>query len=54
MVFQENSVYIILTMTMFITLQSFISLPCFVFVSAAVSDIHDLNQSKEENFENAF
>ena len=38
-------------MTMFITSQSFISLPSFMFVSAAVSEIHDLNQNKKK-FEN--
>ena len=38
-------------MTMFVTSQSFISLPSFMFVSAAVSEIHDLNQNKEK-FEN--
>ena len=38
-----------LTMTMFVTSQSFISLPSFMFVSAAVSEIHDLNQNKKEN-----
>ena len=32
---------------------SFISLPSFMFVSAAVSEIHDLNQNKKEKkFEN--
>ena len=42
-----------LTMTMFVTSQSFISLPSFMFVSAAVSEIHDLNQNKKEKkFEN--
>ena len=49
---KKYSVYIILTMTMFVTSQSFISLPSFMFVSAAVSEIHDLNQDKEK-FENA-
>ena len=40
-------------MTMFVTSQSFISLPSFMFVSAAVSEIHDLNQNKKEKkFEN--
>ena len=42
-------------MTMFVTSQSFISLPSFMFVSAAVSEIHDLNQNKlkkEKKFEN--
>ena len=38
-------------MTVFVTSQSFISLPDFMFVSAAVSEIHDLNQNKEK-FEN--
>ena len=45
---KKYSVYIILTMTMFVTSQSFISLPSFMFVSAAVSEIHDLNQNKKE------
>ena len=40
--------YIILTMTMFVTSQSFISLPSFMFVSAAVSEIHDLNHNKKD------
>ena len=40
-------------MTMFIASQSFISLPSFMFVSAAVSEIHDLKQNKK-NFENAY
>ena len=31
---------------------SFISLPSFMFVSTAVSEIHDLNQNKKKNFEN--
>ena len=39
----------ILTMMMFVGLQSFISLPGFIFVSAAVSEIHDLNQNKNNN-----
>ena len=47
---EKYSVYIILTMAMFIKSQSFISLPSFMFVSAAVSEIHDLNQNKK--FEN--
>ena len=42
-------------MMMFVTSQSFISLPSFMFVSAAVSEIHDLNQNKKEKkFENTF
>ena len=36
-------------MTMFVTSQNFISLPSFMFVSAVVSEIHDLNQNKEKN-----
>ena len=40
-------------MTMFVMSQSFISLPSFMFVSATVSEIHDLNQNKKEKkFEN--
>ena len=39
-------------MTMFVMSLSFISLQSFMFVSAAVSEIHDLNQNKEEKFEN--
>ena len=35
-------------MPMFIGSQSFISLPSFMFVSAAVSQIRKLNQNKEE------
>ena len=50
---KKYSVYIILTMTMYVTSQSFISLPSFMFVSAAVSEIHDLNQNKKEKFENS-
>ena len=40
----------------FVTSQSFISLPSFMFVSAAVSEIHDLNQNKEEkkNLQNRY
>ena len=53
---KKYSVYIILTMTMFVMSHSFISLPSFMFVNAAVSDIHDLNQKKkkEKNFENGY
>ena len=43
--FPRNTVF---TMTMFVTSRSFISLPSFMFVSAAVSEIHDLNQNKKE------
>ena len=42
---------IILTMTMFVGSQSFLSLLSFVFVSAAVSEIHESNQNKEEEEE---
>ena len=42
-----------LTMLMFVDgLLSFISLPSFMFVSAAVSDIRELNLNKEEEVEN--
>ena len=44
---RKYSVYIILTVTMFVTSQSFISLPCFMFVSAAVSEIHGLEPEQE-------
>ena len=43
---KKYSVYIILTVTMFVTSQSFISLPSFMFVSAAVSEIHNLNRTR--------
>ena len=39
-------------MTMFVKSQSLISLPSFMFVGVAVSEIHDLNQNKK-NFENS-
>ena len=40
-------------MLMFVDgLLSFISLPSFMFVSAAVSDIRELNLNKEEEVEN--
>ena len=35
-------------MAMLVGLQGFISLPSFMFVSAVVSDIHELNQNKKE------
>ena len=44
-VFQEIHV---LTMMMFVGSQSFISLPSFMFVSAAVSEISKWNQNKKE------
>ena len=34
-------------MTMFVGSQSFISLPSFMFVSVAVSEIRELKQNKE-------
>ena len=38
---------------MFVGSQSFISLPCFVFVSAVISEISESNQNKEKkSFEN--
>ena len=48
--------YTILTMTMFIGSQSFISLPSFVFVGAAVSDIRESNWNKEteKNLQNGY
>ena len=35
-------------MHMFVGSQSFISLPSFMFVSAVVSEIRELNQNKKE------
>ena len=35
-------------MTLFVGSQSYISPLCFMFVSAAVSDIRELNQNKKE------
>ena len=35
-------------MTMFVTSQNFISLPSFMFVIVAVSEVHDLNQNKNK------
>ena len=40
-----------LNMPMFIGSQSFISLPCFMFVSAVVSEIRKLKEKKEKNSE---
>ena len=39
---------ILLNMPMFVGSQSFISLPSFMFASAVVSEIHELNQNKEK------
>ena len=44
-VFQE----ILLNMTLFIGSQSYISPPSFMFASAPVSEIHELNQNKKKN-----
>ena len=41
-------VYILLNMPMFVGSQSFIYLPSFMFVSAVVSEIRELNQNKEK------
>ena len=35
-------------MTLFVGSQSFISLPSFMFVSAAVSELRESNQNKEK------
>ena len=43
--------YIILTMAMFVGSQSFISLPSFMFVGAAVSEKCKCNENKKNNFE---
>ena len=40
-----------LNMTMFVGLQSFISLPSFMHVSAAVSELRESNQNKKEKKE---
>ena len=48
-VFQEINVYIPLNMPMFVRSQSFISQPSFMFVSAVVSEIHELKKEKEKN-----
>ena len=47
-VFQEIHT---LNMPMFVGSQSFISLPSFMFVSAAVSELRESNQNKEKNSE---
>ena len=45
-------VYILLNMTLFVGSQSYISPPSFMFVSAAVSEIHELNQNKKKEKKN--
>ena len=47
-VFQEMNCLHTLNMTLFVGSQSFIYPPSFMFVSAAVSEIHELNQNQEE------
>ena len=44
--FPRNELFI--NMTLFIGSQSYISPPSFMFVSAAVSEIHELNQKKKK------
>ena len=44
--FSKN--YILLNLTSFIGLLNFVSLPCFVIVSATVSEICELNQNKKK------
>ena len=48
-VFQE--INCLLNMTLFVRSQSFISLPSFTFVSAAVSELHESNQNKKKEKE---
>ena len=45
---KKEIVYILLNMPMFVGSQSFISLPSFMFVSATVSELCELNQNKKE------
>ena len=40
-------------MPMFVGSQSFISLPSFMFVSAVVSEIHELKKEKEKENNNS-
>ena len=47
-VFQE---IILLNMPMFVRSQSFISLPCFMLVSAVVSEIRELKEKKKKEKE---
>ena len=50
-VFQEMNYIHILNMTLFIGSQSFISLPSFMCVSAAVSELCESNRNKKEKEE---
>ena len=43
---------VLLNMTLFVGSRSFISPPSFMFVSAAVSEIRELNQNKKKKTEN--
>ena len=45
--------YILLNMPMFVGSQSFISLPSFMFVIAAVSELRESNQNKKKEKENS-
>ena len=50
-VFQEIVHIFQFNMTLFVGSQSFISLPSFMFVSAAVSELRESNQNKEKKSE---
>ena len=50
-VFRIIIVYMLLSMTLFVGSQSFISLPSIMFVSAVVSEIRELNQKKKKRKE---
>ena len=39
---------------MFVGSQSFSSIPSFMFVGAAVSEIHESNRNKEKNLQNGY
>ena len=52
-VFQEMTCLHTLNMTLFVESQSYISSPSFMFVSAEVSETHELNQSKKEEEKNS-
>ena len=51
---EKYIVYIILTMTVFVGSWSFISLPSFMFVGAAVSEICESNRKKEKEKNGCF
>ena len=48
---KKEIVYILLDMMLFVGSQSFISPPSFMFVSAIVSEIRELNQNKKKKEE---